>query len=189
MNLAELDAGFDPNPQANAGIFAEFYYYTSPDRAATLAEGRPIYKDYEYIRVRVAGDNSSILERPATAHDKQRFAAQYRRFKASETQKPDGFPLEEWPGITRAQVRELAHFNIFTVEQLAEVSDAHGQQLMTFQALKRKAAAYIAQLKDNAPFVKVQEELAARDAKIEQLTADLATVLEKLEEQQTKKGK
>lgn len=176
-DLAELDAGFEPNPQPNAGIYVQFYYHTGKDDRATKAEGRPIYKDYEYIRVRVAGDNSSVIERPATVMDKRRFYKQYEQFKRQEEQKPEGFALEEWPGISRSQVLELKFFNVHTVEQLAAVSDAHGQKFVGFMGLRNKAIAYLAKLKEEAPAEKMREELAARDAEIAQLKSDLASLV------------
>jgi hypothetical protein len=180
-DLATLDAGFDVTPNRDAGLFVSFYYYTDKDETASKLEGRPVYKDYEYLRAVVAGTRD-VIERPATAQDKRRYYKQYEQFKRREEQKPTGFPLAEWPGISRSQVEELKFFNIFTVEQLASVTDAHGQKFVAFQALKQKAQAYLDSLKERAPFERVRAELAERDAQIRELQETVALLKSKLEE-------
>jgi hypothetical protein len=189
MDLAELDQGFSVTElaKANEGLYIQFYLKTDRDQEATKAEGRPIYKDYEYIRVQVAGDRGNMVERPATPQDKRRFAAQYAKFKAEEEQTPDGIPLSEWPGISTAQIEELKYFKIYTVEQLAEVSDSNGQQLIAFHKWRDKARLYIQALKDAAPMEKLQAELQTRDDKIALLEKQLADVVADLKEQKATK--
>lgn len=179
MDLAELDAGFDPNPpKQNEGVSASFYYHTGRDDEASREQGRPIFKDHVYIRATVAGDRSSIIERPATEMDKRRYAAHYKNFLANNEQVTTGFPLAEWPGITRSQVEELKYFQIRTVEDLAAVSDANGQKFPMFITLRNKAKEYLAALEKNAPLEKIQAELKERDDKIALLEQNMAALME-----------
>lgn len=182
MELAELDAGFDPTPlRRNEGVHASFYLEVSKDQKASIEHGRPIFREYEFIRVTVAGDNTSVMARPATEMDKRRYAPEYKAFRARETPKIVGFPLSEWPGILRSQVEELKFYNVHTVEDLAAVSDVNGQKFPMFLTLREKARKYLEELEKAAPMEKVREELEARDAKIATLEETVANLVKKLE--------
>lgn len=187
MELAELDAQYEPMADPNKGLMVTFFYYTDKDDEETTKQGRPVFKDYEYLRCIVAGDRTNVIERPATPYDRKRFAAQYKRFKASEEQKPSGFPLSEWTQVSKAQIEELKYFNVFTVEQLAEVPDNLGQQFPFFHDLKRKANSYLTALKEEAPLLKMQAELQERDDKIAVLERQLQEVVEDLKKSKKEK--
>lgn len=174
--MAQLaEAGFDMTEDAigNAGRFAKdqnlyvrFYSHPKQDPVKSAAEGRPIFHDTEYVSIMVPGDKTSIIERPATDRDKERFVKHYQAFKSDTDEVLDGTPLAAWPGLTRSQVEELRYFNIRTVEQLASVSDTHAQKFMGINLLRRKAEAYIEAAKGNAPAEKLAAELEMRDNEI-----------------------
>ena len=180
MDLAELDQGFDANPatRQNPGVSVTFFYRTCKDAVASAEQGRPIFKDREFMRIMVAGDRENIIERLVTPPDRVRYAARYQQFKSSAEQVTSGFPLSEWPGVLRSQVEELKYFNIRTVEELASVSDANGQKFPMFISLREKARKYLEQLEKNAPLEKIQEELKARDTKIALLEQNMAALIE-----------
>ena len=156
-------------------LAVKFYLNPRKDEAASEAEGRPIFKEVEYISISVPGDRSSERNRPARQKDKERFPEHYRRFKAREEQEVmEGTPLSEWPGLTRAQVEEMKFFKILTVEQLAGMSDANTSNIMGMAVLKQKAQKYLEAAKDNA----AAEALVKAEARIADLEAKLNTLLE-----------
>ena len=189
MDLAELDAGFDPTPRANSGVHATFYIHTARDNEKSAEEGRPIYVDHVYIRGTIAGDRGSVIERPATDMDKRRYAVQYKHFLANAEAPHEGIPLGEWSGMSRSQVEEFKFFNVHTVEDLANVSDANGQKFPMFMSMREKAKNYLLALKDNEPLEKIQAELVKRDEQIAALMQNQEEMIAEMKALKTAKGK
>lgn len=126
-------------------------------------EGRPIFEDLEYVEIMVPGDRNNIVHRPVRPEDRQKYARQYAAFKGGQGEALSGTPLAEWPGISRSEVAELAHFNIRSVEQLATVGDGHLQRMGPLLALRQRARDFIEKAKGNAPLEQMRAELATRD--------------------------
>ncbi|MEH7838012.1 hypothetical protein V7796_20365 [Rhizobium laguerreae] len=64
-------------------------------------------------------------------NDKQRFSDAYKRFKegAAAREQLTGTPLSQWPYLKPSQIKELEAVNIYTVEQLAALSDTVKQKI------------------------------------------------------------
>jgi hypothetical protein len=186
---AELDptelAGYQieqgkPDP-GDASLFVRFFLFPHRDAEKSLAEGRPIYYDREYIEIVVPGDKDTTVNRPIRPGDAQRFPRQYTSFKAGEVDAQVGTPLSAWPMITRAQVEEMKYFKIYTVEQLAGLSDNLAQKFMGINRLKQKAKDYIEASKGSAATDQLREEIEGKDARImalEQAVQELRAMAE-----------
>jgi hypothetical protein len=149
-------------------LLVRFYLKPWQNQAKSKLEGRPIFEELEHIEIRVPGNKSNIIMRPATDRDKNRFPEHYRKFKAREDQEAvEGTLLSEWPGVTRGQCEEMKFFNIRTVEQLANMADSNAHNVMGIQALKAKATRYLETSKESA----TAEKFAALEAKYEALLA------------------
>ncbi len=186
MALAEADMAltnmaFDQDP-GDEQLLVKFFWHPEQDAEATAKEGRPIFVEKEYIQIQVPGQKDNIVVQPAFQEDKDRFPRHYAAFKNKDEMPVIGTPLEQWPRITRAQVEELRYFNILTVEQLAELSDANAQNFRAIQALKREAKAYVDEAKGNAPLAKMAEELEARDNEIASLRQQMMEMMNDLKE-------
>jgi hypothetical protein len=130
------------NPQ---GSFVQFYSDSVHMTAESEKEGRPIFKDMPHIRKMTPGDGSNMVERVAKQFDIDQFPREWEIFQRQQTTPLQGTPLEQWPQVTRAQVKEAKYFEIHTVEQMAEISDASCQRLgMGFAELRTKAKVYLA---------------------------------------------
>ena len=164
MGTAGAERAFAATEPQKHGLSVQFYMHPLQDAAQTLAKGRPIFKETEYVRIMVPGDKASVVERPVrlgffeTADD-QRFAAEYARFKQNKDQDFSGTPLSEWPPLTRSQVKEMEYFNVRTVEQLAEMSDTHMQKFMGLQSLRDLARRFMQHAEGVAPLTKMQAAL------------------------------
>lgn len=124
-------------------LLVRFYLHPHLQREETAQEGRPIYKDREYVEILQPGNKDSIVQRPATVQDKQRFQVQYQAFKNNEQEVLKGTPLEQWGGLTRSQVEELRFFNVRTVEQLADMTDGNAQGFMGINQLRQRAQEFL----------------------------------------------
>lgn len=160
--------GGEPNARfaEDSKLFVTFFKHPQEDKVESLKEGRPIYKEVDYVRIMVPGDKDSIVVRPARILDKQRFQKQFDAYEAGEKEYLDGMPLKAWPMVTRGQVEELKYFGCHTVEQLADLADIHVQKFMGMGTLKEQAKAYIQAAKDNAPLVQLNAAVEAKDAEI-----------------------
>lgn len=172
-NVASPYAGDDRLPVV-------FYMGAMRQDALSEQEGRPIFRDEEFIKIYINKDE--ILVHPVSDVDRQRWPRQYAAWKATGANEPGmtGTPLANFPLVSRAQVEELRYFKIFTVEQLAEIPDTTAQQIPGVTKLKQQAAAHVMIAREQAPLQKLNEELQSRDAKIEALEAQVAELLARM---------
>src|SRR6185436_3220596 len=89
-----------------------------------------------------------------------------------------GTPLSEWPVLTRSQAEEFSSLKFFTVESVANASDANIGNLgmmggIAPYALREKAKAFLKAAQDSSLPQHQAEELAKRDAEIEALKQEM----------------
>lgn len=169
---------FDRNNQRemDRSLLVKFFYKPMQDKIATKTEGRPIFKDTLYVDIRTVGDRENVC-RPASQRDIDRFRDHYTAF-INRTSGPEeeGTPLIEWPAISRAQVEEMAYFNVKTVEQLANISDANAQKFAGINMLRTKAQAWLEKSKENT----AKAEIAEYKARVAALEAQLLSMNQKI---------
>ena len=154
-------------------LLVKFYMHPKMNEAASKKASRPIFEEAVHIEIMQPGNKDSIIRRPASRMDKERFAEHFRRFEARiDDEGVVGTLLAEWPGITRSQVNELAYLNIKTVEQLASVSDSNAQNVMGISFLKQKANKFLETSKETATAEALAEMQAKYDELLERLSAD-----------------
>lgn len=158
-------------------------FYTKPvkDELASKTEGKAIYRDVEYVEIRVPGDRFNVIQRTASDMDKMRFSAAYERFKKGVEQKPDGFPLQAWNVATPALIATLAEAHCYTVEQFANMAESGLPKYPDVLKLQRQARDFLEAREDSARINQLQHQiealqsqLATRDEKIEALEQQLA---------------
>ncbi len=180
METAEFDVhSFENKAQSDEDkkLLVKFFMKPRKDNAATIAEGRPIFKDAEYIDIKIPGDRTGGVCRPASFADKQRFPDHYRMFKDRIDIPLEGTPLGEWPLITRSLAEELAFHNVKTVEHLAGMADVNISKFMGLGNLKAKAVTWLAKAGEEAKVHQLQDELAERDERIASLEAKVEQIL------------
>ena len=160
------DFSSNSNSAMDERLMVRFFIKSKQDHTATLAEGRPIFKDKEYVEIRIPGNRDAQACRPATWADKQRFSKHYEAFKSRISAPEEGTPLIEWPLISRSFAEELAFMHVKTVEQLAELSDTYAGKLHGGYGLKTKAAEWLKKSKVDEE-AKAAERLNARIAELE----------------------
>jgi hypothetical protein len=126
FNIGELPDDYisrERKPPHSGRTFAQFFTADVQDLAATAAKGRPVVRQVEMVRVYIPGDRNNVVERRVKEADKIQYAKEYAAFKKVEEFVPEGTRLEHWPILNRAQVIDLKYLNIWTVEDLANLSD------------------------------------------------------------------
>lgn len=166
----------------DAGLYVQFYIESVRDDEASLEEGRPIYKDKEYVKIIPVGDKNTVVCRPIDLNgsgsvppDNIRWPSQYAAFKNQQQQVTEGTPLEQWPPLTKSQVLMMKAVNVHTVEQLCQVSDQNlGNLGMGARDLREKAKVYLESAKNGALPMAAQQEITDLKQQIEALKNQMA---------------
>lgn len=168
-------------------LIVTFENHPMLNEARSREEGRPIFEDLEVCRIRMSGDRlqspvfpahaeapggyedpETGLTRPVTYAEK--YASQYKKFKAGEQQTKEGTPIEALPFLTPAKVKELKGVNVYTAEALA---DLDGQPLKTLgqggREWKTQARAYLDNAAGSAQSIKQAQEIEFLREEIERL--------------------
>lgn len=144
----------------------------------TNKEGRPMYYMADFVRIEIPGNQYSIIDTFAGEHHKKMYPVQWARYQNEKKDLGDddisGTLLREWPILTAAQAKELKHYHFYTVEQVAQASDAQLAPIgmvigMGTHVFREKAQNYLKRAKDSAIVDAQSEELRKRDAEIEAL--------------------
>jgi hypothetical protein len=155
--------------------------------------GRPLYEDREFVRILIPGDRRSIVVEPVNAEHKARWPRHYEAFKAGREAPLEGTPLSEWPCslMTPARVKELAFFNIRSIEALAEVSDAALQNLgMGARELRERARTWLEiARKGSAPIERLIARVEELERETERLSRDLLQANAELAAAKAMKGR
>ena len=61
-------------------LLVKFYYKTVKDVGASEEQRRPVFKEREYIDIRIPGSRGTGAARPATLRDRKRFPRHYAAF-------------------------------------------------------------------------------------------------------------
>lgn len=171
-------------------LHVEFYTEAVQNLRATREEGRPIFEDTEFVRMKIAGDPKNTFVAPANSPGgkdpetgleftyAERFPEHYRYFKDNLGVRVDGLPIDEMPWLTASKRAELKALNIHTVEALAGLDGALLQRIgLGARELKNQAVAWLDKAAGSADQGKFAAELAARDEQIAQLQRDIAALI------------
>jgi hypothetical protein len=175
--------------------YAQFYMGATKDEAASLKEGRPIFKDVPFVRIFVPGDKDNIIDQPAWIDDNHanshssRFPDEWRRFEEGKAEVQEGTPIELLPGISKSQVEELKYFHVRTVEHLANMSDSNAQRFMGIRKMQAEARNYLERAAGAAPEKRLMSELEKRDNEIATLKTQLGELVAQAKQANEKRTK
>jgi hypothetical protein len=134
----------------------------------------------DFIIIEVPGDNLTVIDTFAVDEHKKRFPVQWARYQNEKTDGDvEGTLLHDWPILNAAVAAELKHFRFYTVEQIAEASDAQLNTLgmaagMSPLSLRDKAKAFLSSAKGSALVQQQADELRKRDEELSAIKAQLA---------------
>jgi hypothetical protein len=182
MNLAvsrelwQQVTGSGPD-EAAKGMIIRFEFQGLVDEAKSAEEGRPVYRDVEFIEIRSPNDPLSVVHREVTKEDRATYPQLYRAWKEGAADALTGTPLKEWAPIAASQAALLAFKGIRTVEQFVEVSDDGCHQLgHGYLTLRNAAIAWMKKAQDASSATKMAAELQARDSEIRALKNQIADI-------------
>ena len=191
----------DQNPDSRLQV--RFYKQAVKQEQETLEAGRPIFKEFDFVHINVAGDPLTEIVTYVTPSHKARFPQQwafYQNRLGADDEQIVGTPVGEWSIISKSQAEELRALKFHTVESIANASDQQLQRMgmaagMSPYAFRDKAKAYLNRASETAEVTKREEELeqlkkelakkdeetakikAETDAKLAQMQDQMAAIL------------
>ena len=179
---------------ADSRLAVQFYKKSVKQDIASDEAGRPIFKEFDFVRIMIPGDNLTEIDTYAQDSHKQRFPRQWAHYQNQVANHQDiiGTPLDQWPQVTRSQAEELRGLKFHTVEAIADCSDQQLQRIgmvagMSPHNFRLKAKAFLNLATDSAEIAQREAELAQvkeENAKIKAETdARIAEMQSKFESQ------
>ena len=158
-----------PSDEQNADSRLQVRFYKRPvqQEAETLEAGRPIYKEFDFVHICVAGDTLTEIDTYALSSHKTRFPIQWANYKnrlGADDQEIVGTPVSEWPLVSKSQAEELRAMKFYTVESIANASDQQLQRMgmaagMSPYAFRDKAKSFLNLASDSAETDKRTQEI------------------------------
>ncbi len=147
-------------------LWVRFEMVPVEDPVKTAEAGRLISIDTPHIEIRTPGDRDNVLYRAVTELDKQRFKKRFDEWLKTQTDEPtEGTPLAEVPIFKRREVEECRYMNIYTLEQLAQLSDAHVKKDRGLHGYRERARGYLDVALRGKEASKLQAEKDALEAR------------------------
>ena len=200
---------------ADSRLQVRFYKRPVQQEQETLEAGRPIFKEFDFVHICVAGDTLTEIDTYVLPSHKARFPlhwAQYQNRIGSDDAQVVGTPVSEWSLVSKSQAEELRALKFHTVESIANASDQQLQRMgmaagMSPYAFRDKAIAYLNRATETADVTKREEELeqlkqelakkdqetakikAETDAKLAQMQEQMAAILAAVGEKKPRKKK
>lgn len=157
----------------DAAIAVEFTIEPFPDPAKSADSGKPEFRDVEMVRIFI--DKNTVWYGEVTDEHRERFAVRYAKWKKSKGVGISGTPLCEVSWLNRSTIASYNALNVFSVEQLANASDATLQDLgMGARANKEKARVYLKKASEDAADLKLAGENVKLKNELEYLKQELA---------------
>ena len=204
-----------PSDESNADSRLQVRFYRKPvhQEQESLDAGRPIYKEFDFVHICVAGDTLTEIDTFALQQHKTRFPIQWANYmnrQGANDEEVVGTPVSEWPLVSKSQAEELRAMKFYTVESIANASDQQLQRMgmaagMSPYSFRDKAKAFLNLATTSAETDKreseinaLKEELAKKDletvkmkqetdAKLAQMQDQMAAILAAVGEKKPRK--
>ena len=175
---------------ADSRLAVQFYKKSVKQDIASAEAGRPIFKEFDFVRIMIPGDNLTEIDTYAQESHKQRFPRQWAHYQNQVANHEDiiGTPLDQWPQVTRSQADELRGLKFHTVESIADCSDQQLQRIgmvagMSPHNFRLKAKAFLNLANDSAEVAQREAELQALRQENDKIKAETDAKLSKMQEQ------
>jgi len=177
---------------ADSQLAVRFYKRPVEIKDETIAQGRPIFKEMDFITIMTPGDQLNIIDTIAEDRHKRRFPLHWADYQ-NKTGNHEGFtgtPLSEWPLLTMGQAEELKGIKFYTVEAVANCGDQQLQRIgmiagMSPYAFRDKAKAFLSVANQTADISKREEEVAQLREENAKIKAETDAKLAEMQSQMT----
>jgi len=189
-----------PSDESNADSRLQVRFYRKPvhQEQESMDAGRPIYKEFDFVHICVAGDTLTEIDTFALQQHKTRFPIQWANYmnrQGASDEEVIGTPVSEWPLVSKSQAEELRAMKFYTVESIANASDQQLQRMgmaagMSPYSFRDKAKAFLNLATSSAETDKreqeinaLKEELAKKDLETAKIKAETDAKLAQMQDQ------
>lgn len=151
----------------DAQSLVKFFKHPQISKLKSTEAGRPVFDDVIMIEVIQPGERDAVRVLADEFH-KHRFQRQWQNFEKGQADVLSGTPLNLLFPNEPGTILTLNGFNVFTVDQLAALTDTAMGNIPMGRTLADRAKAYLGTASGGAQFHQMQEQIAALTA---QLTA------------------
>ena len=139
------------------------------------AGGAVKYVDMDFVTIYHPNHQvNEMIHTIADEYHKFRFPLEWEAYLQNKESPVVGTPLTLWAGVSPSQIKELEHYGIKSIENLASLPEKATGALRQYQHLRDKARDYLEQQEKNANAAQMQAELAKRDEETAELKKQLA---------------
>lgn len=189
-----------PSDENNADSRLQVRFYKRPvqQEQESLEAGRPIFKEFDFVHICVAGDTLTEIDTYVLPSHKTRFPIQWANYMNRQgANEPAivGTPVSEWPIVSKSQAEELRALKFHTVEAIANASDQQLQRIgmaagMSPYAFRDKAKSFLNLASASAETDKrdqelnsLREELAKKELETAKIKAETDAKLAQMQDQ------
>ena len=131
------------------------------------------YKDVVWVMIVNKGGPKTTIERPMREEDKKRWPDHWKAWKEQAEPPINGIPIEDYPGITPAEIKRLRGLHLRTVEDLAGFPDGQIESLGgRGHTLQKGAREYLA-YREGVKVSDLQDEIKDLKDQLKALTKEL----------------
>ena len=134
----------------------------------------PIFKNVTFVEIRIK-DQFDVFDQPADDTYYKRFPIDYARYQLEKKAQTEGTPLKQFAFLDAAQLETCTFRGVFTVEQLAGLSDEKATELH-LETEKDLANKFLDVQKDN----KKINDFAQKEKKYKEEIARLKETIAKM---------
>ncbi len=163
-----------PDGTALAGVdsqlLVKFTIHSEMSQYKSKQAGMPVYDDVEIVTIMNPGEKEPVIVAADDFH-RRRFPRQYEAFKKGMESAHTGTPLDLLFPSSPSTVKQLQAFHIFSIQQLATISDSAKTQIPMGQSLVDRAKTYLAQAGAGQNFhamEEMQRQIAALTSRLEE---------------------
>lgn len=159
--------------QATTRNYVKFYPKWKKNNFLSNKEGKEIGEYRDYVMIICPGQPKSEVHREVRDEDKREYRGEWTAYKEGKEQRISGTPVELLPGLEQSRADSLKAIYIYTIEQLADVSESakHAMGMGANELVNRakgylqKNSAEVAALKqENTELRKIVETMQAQIA-------------------------
>ncbi len=149
----------------DAQLLVKFFKHPVISQYQSNEKGRPVYDDVIMVSVIQPGEKEKV-EVLANDWHKARFPKQWDSFQKGVEAAVSGTPLDMLFPAEPSAILTLKSFNVFTVEQLASLTDSAIANMPMGRALVDRAKRYLDTATGGSEFHHMQKRIAELEAKL-----------------------
>ena len=176
------------NPDSRLAV--KFYKRPVELKNESIAQGRPIFQEFDFIKILVPGDALTEIDTYVSDAHKTRFPIQWANYmnRQGSEESYSGTPLSEWPQVSASQAEELKGIKFHTVESVAHCSDQQLQKIgmiagMSPHNFRERAKTFLNLAEESAGISKREEEITQLKEENAKIKAETEAKLTAMQEQ------